>query len=154
MKNTTKILTLILILLLLFSITACKEEQANDELKSVTLYIVSQDNTRLAEYQKTVSFNSLADLLTHLKTEEEAFDYTVVFVQYLSSITVSADKGLFPKDNEFIALYHTINDMNYRDYTVANKMYNNIEFYFSAYGIDDTPLIDKAVYLITINSFS
>lgn len=162
-----KIVWLVIVLLVASCmLMACKPDTdaQTDAPKSVTLYVVRGEE-ELAKYQRTTEAATVADLFYLLANEEDSqFGYgstTSIYGQFLDSVTISTDaqtlvsEGLFPDatKGEYCAFYHTIDNIDYRDYLIEAKTYNGIEFYFSAVGINGAPLIDGASYLVTVNKY-
>lgn len=161
MKNTKKILILLLALTICFSLFACKDKANNndDVVKSVTLLVVDINNNELAKYEREVTLQHLSDLFYTLANEENStFAYdasTSAFGQFVNNITVSQSVGLFPNagNNEFCAFYHSIEDAKYIDHSINSITYDNKEYHASGYGINGIPLVDNAYYLFTIKTW-
>lgn len=164
MKKISKLLVLLLIIVAVFSFTACKNEAENTtpELKSVTLFIVDLEGTELAKYERETEASFVSDLFVMIASEPDstfAFSSDVSFYgQFVKTVTVSTDAnwvsvGLFPVGNQFCAFYHTLDDAKYRDYTIANKTHSDKTFFFAGTGISTTPLVDGASYMCTIDTY-
>lgn len=172
MKNLKKILVFMLILATIFCFVACNKDNENEQTtiseiaeNHVTLLIVSADNTELARYEKTLGEGYVSDFLVAIADEEgSTFAYdssTSGYGQFVNTVTVSTDPdtyariGLFPDatKNEFCAFFHTLSDVKYADFTVDTKIYSEKPFYSSASGVSTTPLIDNAVYMLTITTW-
>ncbi len=164
MKKTA-FFVLLLVAVSCFCLMACQEPITDSGEKSVTVLVVL-DGEELAKYERTTTLSTVADVFYLLANEEGSqFAYnshTSLYGQFVNTMTVSTNPdtrvsvGLFPDSSkgEFCAFYHTLDDINYRDYTVTTKTYNEKQFYFSAVGINATPLVDGASYLVTIDSYS
>ncbi|MDD4315973.1 MAG: hypothetical protein PHC84_02305 [Clostridia bacterium] len=163
MKKHT-LIALLLIALMLFVFAACEKPVGNTDEKSVTLLVVL-DGEELGSYERKCALATVADLFNLLANEENSqFAYsssTSFFGQFVNSVTVSTDSqtwvsvGLFPdaSKSQFCAFYHTIDDVNYRDYTVDARTYGEKQYFFSSKGINAVPLIDGASYLVTIDEY-
>lgn len=148
-----RIFVAVLIICFALSFFGCKEKETS--LKEVTLLIADKDLNELARYQKEAK-GTLADLLGTIAEQDSDFSYTTIFSgKFLESVTIKENIGLFPDSgkNEFIAIYHTIDTPEQRDCTIDALTYDGLSFFSAANGIDSTPLVDGASYLIKIVSF-
>ncbi|HHT82881.1 MAG: hypothetical protein ACOYEC_03960 [Christensenellales bacterium] len=166
MKKTIKIIfALLLLCVVSLCFCACRQPDGQPSAKSVTLIIVGKEEQTLAVYERELELNFVSDLFAALVKEQgSSFAYTSTtsaFGQFVNDITISIHPetyqkiGLFPDpaQNEFCAFYHTVDDIKYRDYHVETKIYDNKEFYASAVGINDMPLIDGASYLFALETY-
>ncbi|MFW5780309.1 MAG: hypothetical protein ACOCWI_02530 [Bacillota bacterium] len=166
MKKLLQISVVLLLFFSLLSFVACQDADDNndEELKEVVLLIVDKEHNELARYERESS-GYLSDLLLSLTQEEDSafsYDSTVsAYGQFVNSITVETDPetfapiGLFPdsSENEFVALYHTIDTVKERDYSYDFE-FNDKTYYGAANNVDKTPLVDGAEYLFTISTWS
>lgn len=164
MKKLTKVLVLLLIVVAVFSLTACNKE-VDDSLKSVTLLIVDLEGVELANYERETNKAFVVEFFLELQKEENStFAFTSTsstFGAFINTITVSVNEenwgsvGLFPlaANNEFCAFYHNIDDAKYIYYDMGTKKHNDIDFFSSGTGISDTPLIDGATYMFAMDSY-
>jgi len=135
MKTTMKsALTVFLAIMMIFCMTACKEEKPDDLWATATY----TENTTLGEGTKTIT------------VEVTANEKTVVFTVKTDAETVGAallEHSLIAGDQSEYGLYvKTVNDMladydvdqTYWSFTIAGEM--------AMTGVDQTELVDGTVY--------
>ncbi|MEG2540411.1 MAG: hypothetical protein RSB59_01365 [Clostridia bacterium] len=155
-KNSKRIIVAMLVVLTVVCsavfMTACGKDDKlnNNSQKSITIYI---GETSVAA---TTTTGNMYDLFTEMKANGKLSAFECDGSKYSAYLTKLND--LSPAKNQYIAVYHDINDMGLQEFDnttflVKSVVHFDKTFYFSGVGITLLPVVDGANYWFTVLSF-
>ncbi len=150
MKNTTKILSIILVIALLSAcLIACNKPETDVKAESVTLVFVNGETidsqvVNIADLEMELTqTTTMSDLLAQMKAKQNlAYSESSGFINSIGTLTPNAE------NQEWICLMSTIEDETVKDISQygSSAEYNNAKVYSTAVGIGQIPIRDGATY--------
>ena len=160
-KNIVKILAIaaILVLALSFVLVGCDKlkdagkPEAEIGYKAVALIIGRGDAYNIVVVKTQAEY--MTELLNELKASEKiTYESTQrSYGTYVTSLNNIQPQG----ENEWVAVYHDIDDVTLRadlgEWPMPNANYGGHEYYSSSVGVDLLPILDGHVYYFTLGSY-
>lgn len=147
-----KIFAVVLLLALLIAgLCACRDEiPDNSNGVEITLTVCGKDKSILFEKTVKTDKSFLSDVLK--ETEGLSFVFsTGDYGEYIESVDVIGKAKLEPASNEFISVFHNLDDPAYGEKgSPYNVTINGTEYISSFAGVSSMPVFDGAGYLLML----